>query len=383
MSVLAWQEALWRNMMRDGSVRGHAMLLKGRQGIGKLTYARFLAKSLLCRQPGVDYTACGRCDSCNWFVQHTHPNFMLIAPEALVGEPATEGAEQSRRRSSGKSADSASSSDAGDAGDSKAAKKASQIISIHQIRALDDFVYLSGHQTGLKIILIHPAEAMNHAAANALLKKLEEPPEQVLFILVSHQPQRLPATVRSRCQQIAMPLPDQQTALHWLTQHAPLQQPASAHQPEQVQQSQQAQPSQQWEELLALSGYSPFKALWFEDGYAQHQQLIDAVSRPRQFDPIATAEKLQGRDLTQTVDGLQRWCYDVLAFAATRSIRYHPRYATRIEPVCECIDIPALIDYLRFLNTQQSLARHPLQARLFLENIFIRYRTLFDRVASE
>ncbi|HBV20227.1 MAG TPA: DNA polymerase III subunit delta', partial [Nitrosomonas sp.] len=46
---------------------------------------------------------------------------------------------------------------------------------------------------------------MNAAAANALLKKLEEPPEKTLFILVSHQPRRLPATVRSRCQQINMP----------------------------------------------------------------------------------------------------------------------------------------------------------------------------------
>ncbi|MCW5618621.1 MAG: hypothetical protein KIS65_05345 [Nitrosomonas sp.] len=63
-------------------------------------------------------------------------------------------------------------------------------MSISQIRALDDFVYLSGHQSGHKIVLIYPAETMNSAASNALLKKLEEPPEQVLFILVSHRSHR-------------------------------------------------------------------------------------------------------------------------------------------------------------------------------------------------
>ena len=372
MSALAWQDALWRNMMRDGRVHGHAMLLKGRQGIGKLTYARFLARSLLCQQPNANFTACGQCDSCNWFAQHTHPNFILIAPEALIVDAA--GAESNKQCASGKSSDSTDNTDSADAGDNKSAKKLSQVISIQQIRALDDFVYLSGHQAGLKIILIYPAEAMNHAAANALLKKLEEPPGQVLFILVSHQPQRLQATVRSRCQQITMPLPDRQAALHWLTQYTQRPKPTS------VDQTMQAQ---QWEELLALSGCSPFKALQLADGYAQHQLLIDAVSRPEQFDPIAVAEKLQNRDLTQTVDGLQRWCYDVLAFAATSSIRYHPQYAARIQSICERIEVHALMDYLRLLNMQQPLARHPIQARLFLEDLFIRYRALFDRAAID
>jgi DNA polymerase-3 subunit delta' len=93
-------------------------------------------------------------------------------------------------------------------------------ISIEQIRKLTEFVYMTGHQNGYKIILIYPAESMNSAAANALLKKLEEPPADVLFLLVTHQAQHLLPTIRSRCQQIAMPIPDVQSSIDWLKQQA-------------------------------------------------------------------------------------------------------------------------------------------------------------------
>ena len=159
-SLLPWQKQLWQHMMRDGEFYGHAVLLKGRKGIGKLSFALYLVRSLLCKNPATDYGACEQCKSCSWFEQQTHPNFSLISPAAITETDQTVEIVDDE-------ADQQSAVN-------KTKKKQSRQISVSQIRELDDFVYLSGHQAGHKIVLIYPAETMNMAASNALLKKLEE-----------------------------------------------------------------------------------------------------------------------------------------------------------------------------------------------------------------
>ena len=141
----------------------HAMLFVGQKSIGKRALAQAFAESLLCEQPQSDQIACGTCPSCLWLSQGNHPDFRLIQPEALA-----EGDEQGEGE--GKV-------------DSK--KKPSQQITIDQIRGLDDFLHVGTHRHGLRVILIHPAEAMNRSTANSLLKSLEEPAPSTLFILVS------------------------------------------------------------------------------------------------------------------------------------------------------------------------------------------------------
>ena len=343
-AVLSWQKALWRAMMQSGHIRGHAVLLKGRSGIGKFHFARFLAKSLLCKNPAADHMACGDCVSCNWFEQQTHPDFVSISPEAMLSDsinavqPDTEDAPPN---------------------ESKIKKKPGQHISISQIRELDDFVYLSGHQSGYKIVLIYPAEAMNSAASNALLKKLEEPPEQVLFILISHQPHHLLPTIRSRCQQVAMPVPDTEAAMEWLRQ------------------SGAASDVDKLRALLALSGYSPLAALALAENHAAHRKFVDSIRKGEQLDPLAAAEGMHNLDLAMTVEWLQKWCYDLLSYRVSGVIRFHPDDEAYIRTLCQRTEPQSVLAYLRFLNTRQALARHPLQAKLFLEDLFIRYTGLF------
>jgi len=356
-SVFSWQQALWQSIMRDGGIRGHALLLKGREGVGKLAFARLLVKSLLCKKPTTGRAACGQCASCNWFEQQTHPNFSMISPETFnTGQSQISSNEDQPQAIS------------------KTNKAPSHQISISQIRELDDFVYLSGHQSTYKIVLIYPAEAMNKAASNALLKKLEEPPEQVLFILVSHQPQRLLPTIRSRCHQIAMPVPDMDTALHWLQEQIKERrslEPLSKNDAENIE-------PEKLRVLLALSSFAPFKALELEESFDQHRQFIACLSKPESFDPLEVADKLKNQDLLMTVDWMQKWCYDLLCFCASSCLRYHPHCETTIRVISRRINLQKLLDYKRFLNTQQLLANHPLQARLFLEDILIQYHALFE-----
>jgi len=367
-TILDWQQALWQAMMRDGGIRGHALLLKGREGIGKLTFTRLLAKALLCKNRTTeipDSAACGKCAGCNWFEQQTHPNFTVIVPEKLMVE---------------QSGDTSTEEESQQSVDNKTKKKPSQQIGINQIRGLDDFVYLTGHQSGYKIVLIYPAEAMNSAASNALLKKLEEPPEQVLFLLVTHQPQRLLPTIRSRCHQIAMPVPDMDTALAWLKQQV-----EEKDLPERQQRGRTFDMSgepDRLQTLLSLSGFAPFKALTLEEYYERHRQFVSSLNAVESFDPLAMADMLKDQDLSMTVDWMQKWCHDVSCYAATGSIRYHPCDQAGIRAIAKRINPQMMLVYQRFLCRHRSLAQHTVQPRLFLEDMLVRYYALVTPQAN-
>ena len=91
-----------------------------------------------------------------------------------------------------------------------------QIISIDQIRALKSFLLLTSLKGKGKVGIINPADAMNRAAANSLLKILEEPPKDTLIILISESKNNLPRTIISRVQVIAVKTPSKETTLSWL-----------------------------------------------------------------------------------------------------------------------------------------------------------------------
>jgi len=175
--VLPWQRDQWRRIM-DRLHAGrmpHALLLTGPQGLGKGAFARLLSQSILCETPGADGIACGRCRRCDLYLAGTHADVRFITL-----------AEDSNQ------------------------------ITIDQIRELIAFMGLTSQQGGYKIVVIDPADHMNNAAANALLKSLEEPPPASLLILIASRPVRLPATIRSRCQQLPFQLPPEEQAMDWL-----------------------------------------------------------------------------------------------------------------------------------------------------------------------
>lgn len=186
-ACLPWQVPIWQRLSTRiaNDQLGHAALLYGQRGIGKFELAKRLLGALICDglqkgDPDCGVSACGQCRGCHLLMAGNHPNAWVIQPE--------EGA----------------------AG-----------IGIDRIRDLIRQVSLTT-QVGLtKAVVIAPAEAMNRPAANALLKTLEEPPGRSFFILVSHTPSALPRTIRSRCQAMAVPTPDEKSAAQWLHQVAP------------------------------------------------------------------------------------------------------------------------------------------------------------------
>jgi len=174
--VTSWQQPSWSNLL-DCVSKGtlpHSLLICGEPDIGKMEFAEKLAYRLLCPSPSSGY-ACGSCPMCLLLTSASHPDLLLIEPEQQA-----------------------------------------KVIKIEQIRLVTKFIARTSHAGAGKIIIICPAEALNINAANALLKSLEEPPAKTYFLLISHHPQSLALTIRSRCRTVMIPKPDRTQALAWL-----------------------------------------------------------------------------------------------------------------------------------------------------------------------
>jgi DNA polymerase-3 subunit delta' len=174
--IYPWQSKQWENITKQcfDETLPHAFLFTGLKGIGKLHFAHCLVAFLLCERKK-DAHACGECKQCKLIKAQTHSDFRIAEPE-----------------------------------------EGSSIIKVDAIRSLVEFFTLSSMQGGLKIAVLSPAEALNHNAANALLKTLEEPAGQSIIILISHASGKLLPTIRSRCQVVDFDTPKQQQAHKWL-----------------------------------------------------------------------------------------------------------------------------------------------------------------------
>ncbi len=199
LAPLPWQASLWQSLVERNEQRRlpHALLLHGTAGIGKGHLARLLALSLLCEKPQ-QHLPCRSCYACQMFAAGSHPDFFLA--DNHYGLDKIDGDDEPKKSKTKKTA------------------VPSKQIKIDCIRDLMQFGVQTAHQNGKRVALIEPAEWMNHNAANALLKTLEEPGEDMHIILVSHQPSRLLPTLRSRCQALFCPTPSKEQSIQWLQQ---------------------------------------------------------------------------------------------------------------------------------------------------------------------
>jgi DNA polymerase-3 subunit delta' len=276
---LPWHRDLWRQT-RERRASGrlpHALLLSGPAGLGKGLFARRLARALLCDRPDPEGDACGQCRSCRLFRAGSHPDYRVVQPEE-----------------DGKSLES--DPPEGDAGGTGARKKKSKAIKIEQIRELCAFLGYTAQYGGYKIALLEPADRLNINAANSLLKTLEEPPGAGLLLLVTAQPARLPATVRSRCQKIGFAPPAAAIAVPWLAARV-----ADGLEPA---------------VLLDIVGGGPLAALTQADAerWRRRRELFECYEQALAgcIDPIQAAERWTRGDLSEPLDWLVGWHTDLI-----------------------------------------------------------------------
>jgi DNA polymerase-3 subunit delta' len=336
--LLPWQPASWAQVMQMRGRFPHAVLLHGPEGIGKTRFGERLAQGLLCEQPLADGQPCGACLACGWFDQYAHPDYRRVRPENLE-EPAAEEGEAEPVKAG------------------KAGKAASKEIRIEQIRALGDFMNVSTHRRGRRVVLLHPAEALNSIASNALLKTLEEPPPDTVFILVSNNIDSLLPTILSRCRKVPMALPAAAQALEWLK-------------------TQGVADAQSW---LAEQGGAPLSALAEAEGGSREaiDALLAHLAAPAPDTALKTADLLQKSAPADVTAWLQRWLYDLFSVKFSGKIRYYPKYRREIDALALRADPRRLLAVLKQVTDRRAIADHPLSAKLFIEDMLLDYSTVF------
>ena len=227
----------------------HGLLIHGPVGVGKQALALWIAKAVLCDASAAgELIVCGTCKSCSLLAANTHPDFTSVSPEE----------------------------------DKKQ-------ISVDQVRALCTSLSMTSfRQGGYKVAIIQPAQQLTMAAANSLLKTLEEPGQRTLLILVTTRSAGLLATLRSRCQHLGIRAPAPEAALAWLSKAS----------------SKSISP-----QTLALARGAPLR-------HGHMPTDIEALIEPRRFDACLPAS---GCTRSQSVGGeqLPEVCvYGLLAGAA-------------------------------------------------------------------
>lgn len=135
----------------------HALLIQALPGMGDEALCYALSRYLLCQQPE-GHKSCGHCRGCQLMQAGTHPDYYTLTPD-----------------------------------------KGKSSLGVDAVREVSEKLYEHSRLGGAKVVWIADAALLTDAAANALLKTLEEPPEQTWFFLASPEPARLLATLRSRC----------------------------------------------------------------------------------------------------------------------------------------------------------------------------------------
>lgn len=354
-----WQMPAWQALNTLHPRWPHALLIHGQSGIGKTAFARHLAQSLLCESANgsADVTdpsdmaaswaarPCGHCMACKWFEQGNHPDFRAVFPESM-GAGTPEGAD----------GEAAATSDAKSSEPAKP-KVLSKEIKVEQVRSLLEFCGIGAHRGGRRVVLIYPAEAMNAASSNALLKTLEEPPESVVFVLVTSRIERLLPTIISRCRQWPMGVPAAGPAQAWLA-------------------AQGGMDSAQASAALALAGGAPLAAQAGSDD-PQHRFILSELAAGGRCDAFGCADALQKTAVPLVFGWLQRWLYDVLSLNLTGAVRYYPLHLAALRRCAGAVDALALTQMNQWLARQRASENHPLNARLLYESLFLRYRDLF------
>jgi DNA polymerase-3 subunit delta' len=329
---LPWLGAPLQEALR--TQRGHALLIHGPQGIGQFELALTLAQAWLC-ETNPTTQPCGTCASCRLTQAHSHPDLLVLLPEAL-------------RESLGWGA--ADDADEGEGGKSSKAKPSKE-IKVEAVRAAVSFAQSTSARGRRKVVVIHPAERMNAIAANTLLKTLEEPPGDARFVLSCGAPDALLPTIRSRCQAVPLALPAADVATAWLASQ------------------QVAQP----EVLLAAAGGQPLEALqWVQEG-------VDAVTWARLPKQLAAGEVgvLASWPLPRLLDALHKLCHDAMCVACAAPPRYFPPATLPTGAA-----LLALVAWSHALRKTLRHDEHPWNLPVMVESLVLQAREALRAPAS-
>jgi DNA polymerase-3 subunit delta' len=329
------QESIWQSLTAADTKLPHALLFAGPRGVGKREVADGLAARLLCEgKPAPHRQACGSCASCVMMAGGTHPDYRLVQPEAAEAEEGE-----------------ATLAGEGDK------KKASKQIRIQQVRELEEFFHVGGHRGGARVCLIEPAEAMNAVTANSLLKILEEPSVSFYFLMISHRWNGLLPTLLSRSRRVMFAAPPEAEAQVWLSR-------------------QKVADGARW---LPFFGHAPIalaraaesgRLKVLESVVADLMKPQESLAQAARWEAHVKADGALGME--ELVTTVQKWLFDLGQAAIGSTPRYFTQQNNALSTLAQRLSLPALLQAQKQVGQLRAWANHPLNARLFLEDLCVR-----------
>jgi DNA polymerase III subunit delta' len=368
-SVAPWLQVLWESI--DLANCPNAILLHGQSGIGKFAFGLELAKSLLCESADRSSRPCNQCEACHWFNTGNHPDFIALVPEThrkLLPHADYESDESPKK-----------SKVVRDDSDSEASeKKEKKNISIEETRSAIESLSIGSHRGGNRVILIYPLEMLRSDSANTLLKSLEEPPENTIFILLADRLDRVLPTIRSRCRLLAAPRPDREQGLAWLRAELPKIKGLKINEAdvETIYDEQGGAPYSVLDSLIARNNQDEKDVLTISIQASRH--LLQSMTQGVRINWLDTAEKTHKAQYGYLLAAMQRWTSDLQTVAQGGNPRYYPKHLSTLKGLSQTAKTTKLHQFWKSLVQARRHENHPLANRVQLEALLSQYQQVFE-----
>ncbi len=367
--VAPWLQPLWDSL--DFEKFPNAILLHGQSGIGKFAFAVQLAKSLLCEASNVTHKPCHQCEACHWFNTGNHPDFIALVPEThrkLLPQADYEADDSPKKTKAARDDADSETSD----------KKEKKNISIEETRSAIESLSIGSHRGGNRVILIYPLEMLRSDSANTLLKSLEEPPANTIFILLADRVDRVLPTIRSRCRLLAAPRPDRDQGLTWLNAQLPSISGMKASDSDiaSIYDEQGGAPYSVLDSLIARHNQDEKDDLTI--AIAASRFLLQSMAQGGRISWLETADKIHKAQYSFLLATIQRWVSDLQLVSQGGNPRYYPKHLSTLKGLSQTARVPKLLQYWKSLVQARRTENHPLASRIQLEALLSQYQQIFE-----
>ena len=329
-----------QNAVVKGEV-GHAYLFHGPRGTGKTSSARILARSLNClNSEGPTPEPCGTCELCTTIAAGTALDVIEIDAASNTG--------------------------------------------VDNIRELIERSRFAPVQARWKVYVVDECHMLSTAAFNALLKTLEEPPPQVVFVLATTDPQRVLPTILSRCQRFdfrRIPLDALEQHLTWIAEQESIAiQPEAIHVVAQRSQGGLRDAESLLDQLSLLPPPIEANAVWDLLGAVPEQELLALAQAMTSSEPVALLEATRnlldrGRDPGAVLQGLAGVLRDLVLMAAVPNrpelTGVSPQFRDQLPDLAKSIGRSRLLQWQAQLRGAEQQLRQSVQPRLWLEVLLL------------
>ena len=365
--IAPWLEPLWEGL--DFANFPNAILLHGQSGIGKFAFSVELAKALLCENSSSALKPCNQCEACHWFDTSNHPDFISLVPEThrkLLPHADYESDDSPKKGKAARDDDGETSE-----------KKEKKNISIEETRQAIENLGIGSHRGGNRVILIYPLEMLRSDSANTLLKSLEEPPANTIFILLADRVDRVLPTIRSRCRLLTAPRPDRAQGLNWLK--AQLNEinglKISDADIETIYDEQGGAPFSVRDTLIARHNNDDKDELSISIQASRY--LLQSMAQGARINWLDAAEKTHKAQYSYLLASMQRWVSDLQSVTQGGHPRYYPKHLVTLQGLSKIANLHRMLQFWKSLVQARRHENHPLANRIQIEALLSQYQQIF------